>query len=103
MPALIWSGKLVAYWTWQPNSPPRAPLAQGARKDTMKISEHAAQLAAALEACRRALHPGAIGLIHHHHGTDAGDKAADAVTFAQAALAAWDKHNAPAPKQEALL
>ena len=67
------------------------------------ISEETRWMYAALEACLKALHPGAVGLIHHHHGTDAGDKAADAVTFAQAALAAWDKHNAPAPRQEALL
>ena len=69
----------------------------------MKTHEHAAQLAAALEACRKALHPGAVGLIHHHHGTNAGERAADAVTFAQAALYNWDRHNAPAPQQQALI
>jgi len=69
----------------------------------MTAHNHAAQLAGALEACRKALHPGAVGLIHHHHGAPAGERAGDAVTFAQAALAAWDKHNAPAPRQEALL
>jgi len=53
----------------------------------MKTHDHAAQLAALL---RKALEKSAR--VH----PDFADEI-------EAALAAWDKHNAPAPKQEALL
>jgi len=65
----------------------------------MNAHDHAAQLAEAL----RGLFEN-CAMVHKHWGEGSNAREADAAQVdASAALAAWDKHNAPAPKQEALL
>jgi len=65
----------------------------------MNAHDHAAQLAEALRALFEH-----CAMVHKHWGDGSNAREADAAQVdAHAALAAWDKHNAPAPKQEALL
>jgi dsRNA-specific ribonuclease len=65
----------------------------------MKTHDHAAQMAEAL----RDLFENCV-MVHKHWGDGSNAREADAAQVdAQAALAAWDRHNAPAPEQKALL
>ena len=68
----------------------------------MKTSEHAAQLAEALRemVC---MHEIRLNAMTPEQKPRPHSAAANAYADAGTALAAWDKHNAPAPKQEALL
>ena len=65
----------------------------------MNAHDHAAQLAEALRGLTEAIYIKSHGGIFDNQGVHVGN----AYDEARAALAAWDKHNAPAPKQEALL
>ena len=65
----------------------------------MKTHEHAAQLAAALRQVSECLE----NWIEIAERDDKRQYDADAIDAGQRALDAWNAHNAPAPKQQALL
>ena len=70
----------------------------------MTAHDHAAQLAEALRACLERIE---TDYPDERDGRDQSPRnpgiVRDVKDATRAALAAWDKHNAPAPKQEALL
>ena len=67
----------------------------------MKTHDHAAQLAGALIEMT-AMHEIRLAAMRPDQKPNPGSAAENAHTQALAALAAWDKHNAPAPQQNAL-
>jgi len=67
----------------------------------MKTHDHAAQLAMALRGAAECLQVAVEHWERRDGKTTAFER--EIIRQSQAALAAWDKHNAPAPKQEALL